>query len=186
MNRKTVGILGFSKKMQRLKHVRREGWVRAGVKNPESVADHTYACAMLSMIVGDVYRLDTERLIRMALLHDLPESITGDLTPRKKEKLGCQARILEKRAASAILETLPTKIRRKYLALMSEYWNQESNESKILRDIDKVEMALQAVRYMREGYSQRNMAEFLNSAGKDLKTSMGRAFFETVKSTKRV
>jgi putative hydrolase of HD superfamily len=138
------------------------------------------------MIVGDIHKLDTERLIRMALLHDLPENITGDFTPRKKQKLGRQARILEKRAASATLDTLHTKMRRKYLALMNEYWNQESNESKILRDIDKIEMALQAARYMSEGYSQSNLAEFLNSAGKDIKTSMGRAFFEAVKSTNRV
>jgi putative hydrolase of HD superfamily len=186
MDQETVGILDFSKKMQRLKGIQREGWIRAGVKNPESVADHVYACAVLSMIVGDIHKLDTERLIRMALLHDLPENITGDFTPREKQKLGRQARILEKRAASATLNTLPAKMRRKYLALMDEYWKQESDESKILRDIDKIEMALQAVRYVREGYPRRNLAEFLNSAGKELKTSVGRAFFEAATSAKRV
>jgi putative hydrolase of HD superfamily len=179
-------ILAFSKKVERLKRIQRKGWVRAHVKKPESVADHTYACAMLSMIASDLGGLDTERLVRMALLHDLPESITGDLTPRQKQKLGHKVALLEKRAAIDTVASLPSRISRKYLSLMEEYWKQRSEESRILRDVDKIEMSLQALAYVKDGHSVKSMAEFLKSAEKDLKTDVGKALFEALRSGKRI
>lgn len=185
MGRVASCILKFTRKAQRLKRIQRKGWVRAGVKKPESVADHSYACAMLSMIVGDLYGLDTERLIRMALLHDLPESIMGDLTPRQKKMLGFHTGKLEKRAATATMTPLPSRTKRRYLALIDEYGKQASKESRLLRDIDKIEMSLQALAYIKEGYAARNMTEFLKSTEKDLKTNIGRALFETFRHAKR-
>jgi len=177
-------VIDFQDNAGRLKRVRRKGWIRAGVKKPESVADHSYACAIMAMIVGDLCGLDGERLIRMALLHDLPESVTGDLTPRQKQKLGVKVKTLEKRAATATLVSLPSGLRRKYLSLMNEYWKQRSRESRVLRDIDRIEMSLQALRYSREGHSARSMIEFLESAEKGLATDVGKTLFEALRSGK--
>jgi putative hydrolase of HD superfamily len=172
--------------MEKLKRIQRKGWLRAGVREPESVADHSYACAVLSMIAADLCGLDTERLIRMALLHDLGESVTGDLTPRQKKNLGAQFRTFEKRATINAVARLPFRMRKEYHRLMEDYQKQRSEESRVLRDIDRIEMGLQALAYIREGYSSKNMAEFLKSAEKDLSTDIGRSLLEAVKSENRV
>lgn len=173
-------IIEFQDGAERLKRIQREGWIRAGVKKPESVADHSYACAVLSMMAGDLFGFDTERLIRMALLHDLSESITGDLTPRRKRTLGRQVAILEKQAVRTVVSHLPSKVKKEYIHLIDDYRMQHSGESKFLRDIDRIEMCIQALAYIRDGHSIRRMAQFLNSAEKDLRTDMGKALFEAL------
>ena len=68
----------------RLKQIKRTGWINAGLTQSESVADHTYRTTMLSMIFADIESLNTLKILRMSLLHDLPEAIIGDLTPSQK------------------------------------------------------------------------------------------------------
>jgi len=81
----------FFQKVLELKNVPRQGWKeKLEIDNPESVADHSYSTTVLSMILSDMKGLDTEKIIRMALLHDLAESITGDIIPdhiTKNEKI---------------------------------------------------------------------------------------------------
>ena len=70
-----------------LKKIPRQGWIdKAGISNPESVADHSYSMTVMAMMFGDNAGMDTCKMIRMALLHDIVESITGDLTPEMTSK----------------------------------------------------------------------------------------------------
>jgi len=59
---------------------------KLGLKNPESVADHAYCVAAIAMVLSDSKKLDSEKILKMAILHDLAESITGDLTPEDGPK----------------------------------------------------------------------------------------------------
>jgi len=96
----------FFEKVLELKNVPRQGWKeKLEIDNPESVADHSYSTTVLSMILSDMKGLDTEKIIRMALLHDLAESITGDIIPdhiTKNEKIS-----KENHAIKQILKNLP-------------------------------------------------------------------------------
>ena len=70
--------------LNRLKAVPRIGWLLRGVRDVESVADHSYGVALIAMILADRAKargmaVDVERVLRMALLHDLTEARTGDL-----------------------------------------------------------------------------------------------------------
>ena len=67
------GILEFLRAVGGLKGLTRRGWLEAGIKNPESVAEHSYRTAVLAMILADLQGLDAEKAIRMALLHDMAE-----------------------------------------------------------------------------------------------------------------
>jgi putative hydrolase of HD superfamily len=67
-----------------LKQTQRAGWVDVGVYQPESVADHTFRTAFLCMLYADMEALDPLKLLRMALIHDLPEAVIGDLMPSQK------------------------------------------------------------------------------------------------------
>ena len=67
-----------------LKRTPRAGWVDVGIYQPESVADHTFRTAVLCMLYADMEALDSLKLLRMALIHDLPEALIGDLMPSQK------------------------------------------------------------------------------------------------------
>lgn len=149
-------------KVGRLKKIRRTGWVEVGIHKPESVADHSYRCAVLAMLFGDLKGLDTERMIRMALLHDLHESITGDLTPRQKSDQ-TQYAIMEREAIESILSSLPEALKRRYIELFQEYRNQFSPEARLLNELDKLEMGLQVLEYQRDGHGFSALSPFIDT-----------------------
>jgi len=156
-------LLSFVKAAESLKMIRRMGWVEAGIQRPESVADHSFACAVLAMILGDLKGLNADRMIRMALLHDLHESLTGDITPRQRRDTERRKKLLEDKAQERILSELPTPLKRKYGRLISDYRNQNSREAKLMRELDKLEMALQALQYQRS-HSATKLSRLLRPA----------------------
>lgn len=161
MANKLLASAELIKASEQLKTVPRVGWlVRAKVKNPESVAEHSYAVALISMLAGDMLGLDTLLMLRMAILHDISESLTGDIQPEdlakeKKHKL-------EKRAFRALTNHLPSNIRSLYRKIFDDFIEQKSEEARLVSQIDKLEMALQAKSYEKKGY--KGMEEFYTSA----------------------
>ena len=68
-------ILNFFKIAANLKKISRQGWVdKLSLKNPESVADHSYLMAVIGMVISDLGNYNSEKIIKMILLHDLAES----------------------------------------------------------------------------------------------------------------
>lgn len=56
------------------------GWVRKDIDKPESIADHMYRMALMGLIATST-SLDTSKLVKMAIVHDIAEAIVGDITP---------------------------------------------------------------------------------------------------------
>jgi putative hydrolase of HD superfamily len=139
-----------------LKRIPRTGWVEAGVEDPESVADHSYRVALLSMLLSDQAGADTLKALRMAVLHDLAEAVTGDLTPRQK-KVGHEA--VESNAFRVLINGLPREQRRLYTDIMEEYTAGETSEAALVHAADKLEMVLQALEYREAG--ARDLDQFL-------------------------
>ena len=160
-------LVQFSEFVLALKDIPRKGWQKKlGMKKPESVADHAYSVATLAMILSDARGLDSAKIIKMALLHDLAESITGDITPDemprvKKEKL-------EHIAMKKILGTLDSKLQKQYQSIWTEYERNDTKEAKLLHQIDKLEVILQANAYRKNGITQKKIAPFFNSAKKQI------------------
>lgn len=73
--------LEFFQHIFQLKKTRRTGWLKRGIDNCESIADHMYRMAMIAMIMELPPETNRERCIMMALVHDLAEAIVGDITP---------------------------------------------------------------------------------------------------------
>jgi putative hydrolase of HD superfamily len=70
-------LFDFFNIVAELKKIPRKGWKeKLGLENPESVADHSYLTAVMSMIISDLNGLNTQKVLKMSLLHDLAESIT--------------------------------------------------------------------------------------------------------------
>src|SRR6478609_7402054 len=139
-----------------LKKVPRKGWKsKIGIEHPESVADHTYGTALMAMVFSDVHNLDTEKILKMALLHDLAESVTGDFMPEEISKEN------KKTAEDDAI---------KYSMIWNEYMQASTKESVLLHDIDNFEMAIQAVKYSSEGFSNEKLGMFIDSAKKEIKS----------------
>lgn len=166
---------------EKLKKEKRRGWIaKAGIKNPESVADHSFATAIIAMIVGDDMNLNTEKMIRMALLHDLGESIIGDLMPgedpSKEEK--------EDSAIGAVFSKLSGELRSFYEGLWQEFRANESPEAITVHQIDKLEMGIQATLYMMGGKNE-VLQPFVRAAEDALDNTRLLSLWEEVKSDKK-
>ena len=138
-----------------LKSLSRAGWLRVGIEHPESVAAHSWGLALLIMQYSPAH-INKERALELAMVHDLPEVIVGDITPHdpisKEEK--------RKREKIAAKKLLPPKLYLRWL----EYQEQESEESRFVHQLDKLDMAVQALVYKDIAPTQ----EFLLSAQQSL------------------
>ncbi|NND86296.1 MAG: HD domain-containing protein [Nitrosopumilus sp.] len=156
-------VIDFLKTAISLKKIQRQGWIdKLSISNPESVADHTYSMAVIGMIISDLEDYDSEKILKMTLLHDLAESKVGDFVPGE---ISTDKKIkLENDAFLKIIENLSEPIKSQYQKIWQEYQKGDSKESMIVHQIDKLEMALQAKAYENEGYSKDKLVSFIESA----------------------
>ena len=170
-------LLDLFSKIGKLKNTKRAGWIRSGISEPESVADHVFRTSFMAMILGDVFGLDTCKLLKLALLHDLPEVLTGDITPYDKLTT-TEKRKKEFEAFQTLVKNIPLKD--KYIALWEEFESQQSPEAKLIKNIDKFEMALQAHEYKRK-YPELDLDEFLIDAKERIDNDEIHKLFELIK-----
>jgi putative hydrolases of HD superfamily len=162
-------LFDFFYLISELKKVPRKGWKdKLNIDKPESVADHSYGTAIMSMIFSDIKNLNTEKMLKMALLHDLAESVIGDFTPNEISKES--KKVVENEAMYDILSKLPSNIAERYRAIWNEFQEGKTEESVLLHDIDRLEMAVQAIKYFSEGHPKAKIEEFLESARKEIKS----------------
>ena len=158
--------ISFFQVVGKLKTVKRTGWVNTGIKNPESVADHSYRLAVLCMVLGDQLKLNTEKLVRMALIDDLAESLTGDLVvERGNKRVGDKDKKfeLEQKAITEIFQNIENG--QQYIELWQEAQEGKSREAQILTQLDKLEMAFQALEY-EDQVDPKKLDEFWTNAQK--------------------
>jgi putative hydrolase of HD superfamily len=141
-----------------LKNLDRAGWLRVGIKHPESVAAHSFGVAFAAMLRCPP-ELSREKVLMMALLHDLAEVKVGDITPydgiSKKEKYQ-----REQKAIRELLADHP-----ELLALAEEAEARTSPEARFIKELDLLDMGLTALSYKQAGM---DTAEFLEAAGEVL------------------
>ena len=136
--------------MLELKQLPRTGWVRSGVNNPESVAAHSWGMAVLALRLAPK-ELNLERVLSLCLVHDLPEVRIGDLTPHDDTSNKAE---LEHKAMSDMAP--------QWLSLLEEYEAGETAEAKFVKQIDKLDMGLQAILYQTK--QDITLDEFIESA----------------------
>ncbi|MEM2924670.1 MAG: HD domain-containing protein [Methanocellales archaeon] len=160
---KMQDLIDFFLRAMKLKEINRMGWVRVGVEEPESVAEHSFFLVLLAMVLGKKFNLNCEKLMKMAILHDLGEIETGDITPyddKAEEK-----RLQERRSTEALLLLLSDV---EFLDIWMEYQSLASQEALFLKQLDKLEMAFQALIY-EEIYSNLNFESFWDTARAEVK-----------------
>ncbi len=124
----------------RLKSVPRTGWLLRGVRDVESVADHSFGVAVIALFLSDRARqlgrdVDLTLVLRMALLHDLPEARTGDLPSTYKKYIDPDAlRVADDRITEEMLRDLGHN----NVAARHEYEARKSIEARIVKAADKL------------------------------------------------
>ena len=129
----------------RLKCIPRTGWVMRGVVDAESVADHSFGVAFTSLVLAELVEqpIDRIKLLTIALLHDLPESIISDIPspatahfpPGSKQHAAIQA-------LDELLSQLPAADR--WRIWWQEFEQGTSVEGRLVRDADRLDMLIQA------------------------------------------
>ena len=129
-----------------LKKLPRSGWkIKLGLDDSESVAEHSYMMSVMSMVLADMKSLNSEKVIKMSILHDWAESKIGDFMP---DEIGHDKKSeLENYAMTEILELLPQKIQSDYQDIWNEFLVRDTPEARLVHELDKLEMALQAKIY---------------------------------------
>ncbi|KAL7523964.1 hypothetical protein ACHAXR_001412 [Thalassiosira sp. AJA248-18] len=169
-----------------LKTTKRTGWVMRGVHNPESIADHMYRMSLMSMIASfSNGALDTNRCIKLALIHDLAEAKVGDITPHcgvsEEDKHALELSTMEQ-----IREMLgPMMGGDEMLALWKEYEEGTTEEAKLLKDLDKIEMILQAQEYEAEESNEKSLDQFFTSTEGKWKTEIGKTWAKEIVSRRK-
>ena len=176
----------------KLKSTPRTGWVRRNVPNVESVADHSWRVAALTLLLhqksenedtaatcsedltSTSYQtkkdsFDISKCMEMAILHDLAESIVGDIAPSdnipKEEK-----QRMEEKAINQIAEVLGnvhanstkkqiTEAKKRLLSTFHEYEERKTKEAIAVKDLDLLDMIIQADEYEQE-HSHIDLTEF--------------------------
>lgn len=165
MSPNKIDYLDFLKTVGKSKRLLRSGWVREKVKDPESVAEHSFRVGVLAMVLSDKlgYKLNQEKLMKMALLHDLGEVVTGDTVTERWDIIDLKKRNEKEQEEREGIRAIFDKIGEAdtYLAIYDEMVDRTTDEAKVFWQIDKLEMALQALEYEKE--QGKNLEEFFLS-----------------------
>ena len=180
--------------LYRLKDLTRTGWQLRGILEPESVADHSWGTALLVSRYCREAGVDCERALRIAVVHDLIEVRVGDI-PRRVERRGKgvsedEKRRREERAAAAISRETEWP---EFEKLWREYDLGESAEAQFVRDMNLLDMVLQATLYAEEkrwdGESGaesfptfQGLDEFFETSRPRVATELGRRLYEEVET----
>ena len=151
-----------------LKALYRQGWLRAGVpkEHCETVAEHSMGVTLLALFLADEAfpHLDRQKLVLMGLLHDFGEIYAGDIVPGKMSLAEKHER--ERESVERVFSRLANG--KDYLAVWEEFEAGETAEARFLKEIDRLEMGLQASVYEHEGLG--DLTVFFQSTDQALST----------------
>ncbi|XP_035227350.1 5'-deoxynucleotidase HDDC2-like isoform X2 [Stegodyphus dumicola] len=160
----TSSLLEFFMLIGKLKHLKRTGWVLRNIPECESIAGHMYRMSIMAFLLRDELApaLNTDRCIKMALVHDMAECIVGDLTPfcgiSKEEKHRKEMEAMQK-----LCSLVGEEIGKEFMHLFEEYENQTTAEAKAVKDLDKFDMILQAYEYEKESTESLSLQGFFDN-----------------------
>ncbi len=189
-----------------LKDEVRSGWVLRGVRDPESVADHSLATAYLCMLYADEAGVDRARAVQMAVVHDLAEAVTGDVATRvvamddpsviaekRQREAAAMDQLLGAGAGSAAGSAAPASGSSSPIGDIRELWDEYeeavSPVARFVRDMNLIDMCAEAFVYEEAGRYDpdaenehfpdfKGMDEFFATTRPRLSTPVGRRLFD--------
>jgi len=176
MNRKTM--LDFFAEAGKLKQIKRSGWWMTGISDAESVADHSFRCAVIGYVLAKMEKVDASKVLMMALFNDLHEARINDL--HKVAHRYINVRQAEKLAFEEQISELDRGIKDELSDTRREYDEQKTKESIIARDADILECLIQAKEYADAGFTAAK--KFFKKAPEHLHTKSARNLWRETKN----
>ncbi len=161
-----AGVAEYLFELGMLKHAKRSGWWIAGVKDPETIAEHSFRTAVLASILATMEGADSAKATQFAVFHDTQETRVGDIPHIGRRYLtatGNGAVTADQVAAC------PPSVAAAIQAVVDTYERQDTPEALVAHDADKLECLIQAVEYGRQGYA--NVQPWIDSCRAALKTA---------------
>ncbi|MFH1046488.1 MAG: HD domain-containing protein [Candidatus Omnitrophota bacterium] len=159
-------LLQFVSEAGLLKRVKRSGWWVLGIQDPESVAEHSFRCAILGYVLAQMEGVAPYKALLMTLFNDLQEARISDL--HKMSQHYIQSAQAEEKAFQEQISKLPGIMKDELSAIHREYKGQQTHAALIARDADILECLIQAKEYQEHGFTQ--AFKFMKKAPAFLKT----------------
>ncbi len=167
-------LIELIRRGESLKSIDRAGWLLAGIESEriESVAEHSYGSILSAIIIAQQLisngtDINLETVVLMAALHDLPESITGDIARTKafvEDKQQVRAKELaEKHAIKSIFEPLGNSFEN-LLNIWDEFNLGKSLEARVVKGADIIDMLVHARSLEESGASPQSLHQFFISS----------------------
>lgn len=172
-------LVNFLFELGMLKKIAHCGTKFAGVKHPDTLAEHTCRSAQIGYLLALAENANPEKVSALCLMHDIAEIRVGDAHRIAQRYL----KILpaEKKAVKEQLKNLPLKTRVKLQELWDEFHGQKTLESLVSRDADLLETILQAKEYLDTGHKAAQ--RWLKNGSKYLKTATAKKLFKQITKT---
>ena len=140
-------IFDFINTINRLKYELR---FKKRCSNVDSVAAHSWRLAMMVYLLGRELNigLDVDKCMKIAIVHDLAETLTGDLTwddAFANPKLVTKKEVAEETAMKKLTAILPAHLGDEIYALSKEYRDATTPEAWFVKIMDKLECAEQVI-----------------------------------------
>jgi len=164
-------ILNFLIEIGKLKKMPRRGWVLRGIKNPETIAAHSFRMSIMAWLLGKERKLNVNKIVKISLIHDICEVYAGDTTPyhpflprdkkgwkkvtqkwprfskKEKEKIFFEKHKKENIALKKLIFRLAPSVKKEIESLWLDYEEGLTPEGRFVRQVDRVENLLQALEY---------------------------------------
>ena len=132
-------LLQFLDLAEKLKCHTRHSWTSSG--RQESVAEHVYRLLVFAWLVREEFPdYNMNRVMELALFHDMGEALTGDIPAFEKDK---EDEKKEEQAQEKIAGMLPEPYRERLADIFREVEKKETKESRLLAALDKLEALIQ-------------------------------------------
>jgi putative hydrolase of HD superfamily len=172
-------IFNFLIEVNKLKGKKRRGWVIHKIKNPETTIEHIFSLTMLVWFLGKMKRINLERAIKMALIHDVCEIYSPDFTSfdakglkekgkttvkellkvqpkfgrpttNQRKKMEKIKQALEIRAIKKLISKLPPVFKKEIEDLWLDYEKGLSKEGRFVKQADKMINFMQGMEYWKK------------------------------------
>ena len=163
-------LLNFLYEAGMLKRVRRSGWWVLGIKDAETVAEHSFRCAVIGYIIAKMENIFPYRVLMMTLFGDIHEARINDAHKMAQRYIDFEK--AEEKAFSEQVKCLGKRIKDELLKMRKEYKKQKTKESIAARDADILECLIQAKEYQQYGFRQAE--RFMKKSPNFLKTKSAR------------
>ena len=145
-----AGVGTFLHEAGHLKNLPRSGWLLLGIRQPESVAEHSFRVGLIGIVLAAIEGANPGQTAALALMHDVHETRIGDVP-----SVGRNYVTTAKPQAVTSHQTsgMPDQVAKVLQDLTSEYEDTETIESRVAHDADKIETLIQAREYGAQGYA---------------------------------